>query len=173
MKSKFVTLLGGLLIFGIVCWILWVSFVGYSSSTFAGSSFHAETEEKCKKVYADFEKFMEAQGFSVNSSPSEWDSWAGVRSAESKRIWFSRPTTGGELIYLYVNLSTRSLMTHIKWEHYGLEGGADKSYRDALEFALEVDRWISEIPGYREQEEFANSSNSSWFNGEIARLNNG
>ena len=119
---------------------------GYSSSTFAASSFHSLSESDRLKVFAEFENFMEAEGFISTSSPSEFDSWAGVHSAESKRIWFSRPTSGKSKLYLYADLDTRALRTSIKWEHNGFQSGADNAKREALDFAIRVNDWIAKLP---------------------------
>ncbi|CAA6678836.1 MULTISPECIES: hypothetical protein [unclassified Lentimonas] len=150
MKSKHVSVILVLVLVAILGTKFWVSGRGYSSATFAGSSFHAESAADCMKVYSEFEDFLTLAGFSRTSSPSELDSWAGVHSEEGQRVWFSRPAGRGEQLYLYVDLDATHIRTSIKWEYHGFKKGAAAAQREALRFALEVDGWMGTIPEYNE-----------------------
>jgi hypothetical protein len=171
MKMKYASVIVTLVLVAFLGVSFWVSSRGYSSSTFAGSSFHAESETDCSKVYSEFERFLESEDFRKTSSPSGMDSWAGVHSEEGRREWFSRSVGHGEQLYLYVDLDATHIRTSIKWEHSGFEGGAGNARSEALRFALKVDDWINKIPQENELPDRFKEEKRQWFEAELVQIN--
>lgn len=173
MKAKTPSVIVALVLVGLLGVTFWVSNRGYSSSSFAGSSFHAASETDCSKVYSEFERFLDSEGFHKRSSPSDTDSWAGVHSEESQRVWFSRSTGGGEQLYLYVDLDLTHMRTSIKWEHRGFKDGSRNARSEALRFALLVDDWTSRIPEENLLPDRFQMKKRQWFETELAQSNKG
>ena len=168
LKHKLLTV--GLVLIGFLVWWQYHSTHGNRATTFAGSSFHAESEEDLDSVFTEFESFMKAQGFSRSASPSEMDSWAGLHSENSERVWFSHPRDGATILYLYVDLGPQDLQTMIKWEHHSSIGGPGNSQRKALEFALAVDDWIFERPETNKWPGASQRSKRQWITDRIEKL---
>lgn len=173
MKAKTASEILALVLVAFLGVTFWVSSRGYSSSTFAGSSFHGTSEADRSRVYSEFERFLESEGFRKTSSPSETDSWAGVHGEESQRVWFSRSTGRREQLFLYVDLDMTHIRTSVKWEHRGFNSGADNARTEALRFALLVDDWISRIPEENELPDRFQKKTRQWFEAEIAQINKG
>jgi len=142
MKQKIHLAIGALLVLLVGTWIYWAQ-LGVRSTTFAGPDFDARNTDESSAVYSEFSHHLEQIGFRVSSSPSEFDSWAGMHSAGSKRIWYVKSVGNNQKTSVSVDLDKTALRTDVKWEVFGTHRKAQLAKKEAYRLALELDDWIT------------------------------
>ena len=173
MKSKHVTIIGGLVLIVLVCWMILSFRPGTSSASFAGTAFHGETLEDCLKVYSEFDEFLKSENFSAASSPAEDEIWAGVNSDEQERFLYTRETDSGERLYLQVRLGPKAMRTSVRWESEGYKGSVKEAELEAYKLALVVDDWISKVPERNVQPERLKIRKTNNFKATVEELQKG
>jgi hypothetical protein len=173
MKKKYVSVIITLVLVAYLGVAFWVSSRGYSSATFAGSSFHADTTTDCSKVYSEFKSFLSSEGFRPTSSPSSSDSWAGIHSEGSRRDWYSKDDGKNRTVFLYADVDALNFLTSIKWSAHGFQNSHREAERRALQFALKADDWLAAVPELNILPETARKEKRRWFEEELHKLEEG
>jgi hypothetical protein len=116
------------------------------STTFAGPEFHARDASDNATVFSDLTRYLGTLGFHTSTSPSELDSWAGVHSEGSKRLWFAREEERNQKTHIYIDHDEQTVRTSVKWEVYGSHSKAESAEREAYALALDLDSWFERLP---------------------------
>lgn len=143
-----------------------------SSATFAGPEFHSRDTGSSATVHVDLARYLEDRGFKKTSSPSEMDSWAGVRSEGSGREWFSKKDSKRRATWVAVDVDERTVRTSVKWAAYGSDKTRRVTENGAYELALELDGWFRARTQVNALPERLMDEKRDWFTEQIAQAAN-
>jgi hypothetical protein len=141
MKQKIHLAIGVLLLMLFGAWIYRAQ-LGVRSTTFAGPDFDARNTDESAAVYSEFSRHLEQIGFRVSSSPSEFDSWAGLHSEGMSRIWFEKSESNNQKTYVSVDLEKTAVRTDVTWEVFGTHRKAQLAKQGAYKLAVDLDDWF-------------------------------
>ena len=152
-----------------LAFFFWRAQLNFASTTFAGPEFHAQDSTTCEAVFKQFDEHLREIGFRSSNSPSEMDSFFGIHSDTSTRIWYERLESKHKKIYVYVELDDRHVRTSIKWENFGTRKSARSAEGAAYQFALKLDEWFSLLSEPNARPKRLIKKKRDWFIEELAK----